>query len=139
MKYDLARGQTSIEFLYAVGMMHLVFETSAALFYQSQPDASAATAYTDSQIVCQAAAGRISAVASAGDGAALAVQLPLIEGGSDYKVFVSGPNRTVSVMYAGGGSGCRFVTSNVSNGSSSSFFMANNTVMWYVKGGVLVG
>ena len=132
-------GQSSLEFLYCVGAVLLVFTMSALLFYQSQQDATAIGGYTQAKLACQEVAGRISAVAAAGDGTSSALSLPLVSGSRDYAVFVSARNRTVSVSYSGRGVGCRFATSNVSNGSSSSFYVANDTVLRNVGGGVLFG
>jgi hypothetical protein len=132
-------GQTSLEFLYAVAMVLLVFAMSTVLFYQSQQDSAAITAFTQSKLVCQAVSSRISAVAAGGDGTVSAFSLPLVAGGTNYTIFVSGQNRTVSVSYQGGGTGCLFSTSNISNGSSGSFYIAGDTPIRNVNGGVLVG
>jgi len=132
-------GQTSLEFLFAVAMVLLVFVMSAVLFEQSQEDSAAITSYTQSQLVCQAVASRISNIAAGGNGAVSRFSLPLVAGGTNYVIFVSGSNRSVSVSYQGGGTGCHFATSNVSNGSSSSFYIGNDTPIRNVNGGVLVG
>ncbi|MCX6773238.1 MAG: hypothetical protein NTV88_05750 [Candidatus Micrarchaeota archaeon] len=132
-------GQTSLEFLYAVAMVLLVFTMSTVLFYQSQQDSTAITSFTQSKLVCQAVASRISAVAAGGDGTASIFSLPLVAGGTNYTIFISGKNRTVSVSHQGGGTGCLFSTSNISNGSASSFYIASDTPIRNVQGGVLVG
>jgi len=132
-------GQSSLEFLYSVGAVLLVFSIASLLFFQSQQDVTAIEGYTQAKLACQEVSGRISAVASAGDGTASALSLPLVAGSRNYAVFVSGQNRTVSVNYHAGGVGCRFATSNVSNGSSQSFYVANDTILRNVKGGVLFG
>ena len=133
------KAQTSLEFLYAVGMSLLVFTIAALLFLQSQQDSTAMSAYANSRLVCQSVASRISAVAAAGDGASTYFSLPLVAGGTNYVIFVSGKNSTVSVSYSGAGTACRFSTTNVSNGNSSSFYVTNNTVIRNVDGGVLFG
>lgn len=131
-------GQTSLEFMYAVGVVLLVFTMSALLFYRSQEDAAAIGGYLESQLACQQVAGMISAVASSGDGTSAYMQLPLVSGGLEYSVFVSAANRTVSVAHRGRGVGCRMTTSNVSNGSSGSFYVGNHSMVRNVDGGVLV-
>ena len=132
-------GQTSLEFLYAVAMVLLVFTMTSVLFYQSQQDSAAITSYTQSQMVCQAVASRISAVAAGGDGTVSFFSLPLVAGGTNYTIFITGKNRTVSVSYQGGGTGCLFSTSNISNGTSGSFYIQSDTPVRNVNGGVLVG
>jgi len=139
VKSSLSLGQSSLEFLYAVGMALLVFSVAALLFFQSQQDETAIDSYLQSNLACEAVAGRISAVAAGGDGTVSYLLLPLVGGRLNYTVAVSAVNRTVSVGYGTNSVGCRFSTSNVSNGSSSSFFVTNNTLVRNINGGVLVG
>src|SRR3989344_446840 len=116
-------GQTSLEFLFSAGLALFVFSIAMLLFIQSQSDAAAMGAYTESKLICQQVSATISAVASAGDGAASRLELFTVSGGRSYLVFVSAANKTVSVSYSGAGVGCRLTTGNISNGSSGSFYV----------------
>ena len=131
--------QSSIEFLYSVGAVLLVFSISAVLFYQSQQDAAAIESYMDSRLACQEVAGKISAVSSGGDGTVSYMQFPLVAGALNYTVRVSGDNRTVSVSHKSSLVGCRFGNANVSNGTSASFNVASGAAVRNIDGGVLVG
>lgn len=139
MPRNSSYGQTSLEFLFSVGMALLVFAMSTMLFLQSQSDAAAMESYLDSKAACQEVAGKIAAVYASGDGTQSYLRLPLVSGGLDYTVAVSGVNRTVSISHAGGLVACRIPISNVSNGTANVFYATNGAAVRNIDGGVLVG
>ncbi len=132
-------GQTSLEFLYSVGLMLLIFILIALIFYQSQTDATNLSIDAESRRVCQLVSSQISAVFSSGHGTAANLDLPALIAGKNYSVYVNGLNRSVSVSYGTRGTGCHFLTSNVTNGSSTSFFIGENSTVENVEGGVVIG
>ncbi len=132
-------GQTALEFLYATGFMILLLVISTLIYYQSQAEATALSAYAESQRICHEVAIQLSAVDSAGNGTAAVLRMPVPLSGANYSVFVTGANRSVAVLYGTQGTGCYFSTANISNGSASSFRISGDTVVRNVDGGVVVG
>ena len=128
-------GQAALEFLYATGVAMLVFTMALMVYYQSQGEASALFAYVDSQRICHAIASQISAVDSAGAGTIAPLELPGSLAYSDYNIYVSGKDRSLSIQYGSQdtsqGTSCLFsssnISSNTSNGSASSFYIKNGS------------
>jgi hypothetical protein len=87
--------------------------------------------------VCRSAASQISAVAFSGEGTAAVLTLPPAE--SQYTIYVSGSDRTVSVAAWERMESCRISTSNVTNGTSASFTVTDGTRMENTGGGVVFG
>jgi uncharacterized protein (UPF0333 family) len=133
------RAQTSLEFLYTASLMLLVFGIVMIIFYESQSDAANLAAYTESQRICHAVAAQVDAMDSAGDGASSVFSRPYSLSGQNYSVYVSGPNKSVSIIYAGQGTDCLFSTSSITNGSSATFYIAQSALIRNVNGGVVVG
>ena len=134
-----ANGQSSLEFLYATSMMLLVFAVVALLYYQSQSDSAILSSYAEARRICHLVASQISSVAASGDGTSALLGLPDSLGGRNYSVFLSGQNRTVTVVYAEQGTTCPLSVANVTNGTSSSFYLLNGTSMRNSFGGVVLG
>ena len=128
-----------MEFLYSVVLTLLLFSLVLIIFFQSQNDLSALSSAVEAKRVCHAIAGQISVVAAAGDGTAAVLRMPDTIYAGNYTVFVSAPNRSVSVSYQGIGGGCRFTTTSVSNGTSGRFYINKDTAIRNVNGVVVIG
>ena len=133
------RAQSSLEFLYTVGFSLLIFVITLVIFAQGQSDAASLSAYVESVRICRLVSDQISAIDSSGEGTSAALLLPDSLAGLNYTVFVSGPIRSIAVNYGSQGTGCLFSTSNITNGSSSSFHIAASTTIKNSQGGVVVG
>ena len=133
------RAQSSLEFLYTVSLMVLVMTMCMLIYFQSNSDAAALSAYSESRRICQAVAAQISAVDAAGDGASMLLKRPASLADRNYSLYVVGPNRSIAVSYGSQGTGCLFSTTNISNGYSSTFFITSDSIVRNVNGGVLVG
>ncbi|VVC00892.1 Uncharacterised protein [uncultured archaeon] len=132
-------GQTSLEFLYAIGIELLLFAVILMLFVQSQEDVAALSSSMEARRICQAMAGQISAISTAGDGASAPFELPPSLYSGAYTAYVAAANRSLTISYGTRLAGCTFTTTSVSNGTSGSFFIANSTVIKNVNGGVVIG
>ncbi len=133
------RAQSSLEFLFTAAFMVLVMVLCMVINFQSSQDSSALSAYAESMRICHAVASQISAVDAAGDGASAVLRRPASLADMNYTILVIGINRSISVNYGSQGTGCLFSTSNISNGSSSSFSITQDSLVRNVNGGVLVG
>ncbi len=132
------RGQTSLEFLYCTSAVLLLFSMVLLVFFESQQDSAALFAYAESQRLCHAIASQISAISAAGDGTVASLSLPSALGSLNYTAYVSGQNRSLSINYGAQGTGCSFSTSNITNGSSSAFYLSNGAAIRNVNGGLVV-
>lgn len=130
--------QASLEFLYATGVVLLVFTMALMVYYQSSQEASALFSYVESQRICHALASQISAIDSAGDGASAAIELPGSLANSNYTAYVSGDGRTLSINYGTQGSACMFSSSNITNGSAQSFYIQPGSTIRNSDGGIVV-
>jgi len=119
--------------------MTLVFTLALLLYYESQLDVASLSAYSDSHGICRQIATHLSAVQAAGSGMEAVLRRPMAVSGGNYTVFVSGPNRSISVSYGGQGAGCSLALSNITNGSSASFYIEGDVRVRNVDGGVVVG
>jgi hypothetical protein len=133
------RAQSSLEFLYTVSFMVLVMTMCMLIYFQSNTDSAALSAYSESRRICHAVAAEISAIDAAGDGASALLKRPASLAGKNYSVYVMGLNRSIAVSYENQGTGCLFSTTNISNGNSSTFFITRDSIIRNVNGGVLVG
>jgi hypothetical protein len=131
------RGQSSIEFLYTMVFMLLLFTAVLVIYGVAQGDLVEISQGSEFRAACRSAASQISAIASSGEGTSARLSLP--EAATQYSVFVSGSERTVSVTAWEKIASCRISTSNVSNGSSSSFSVSDGTRMENINGGVVFG
>lgn len=122
-----ARGQGSIEFLYAAIFSLLFFSMAIIIYVQSQSDAEALYASASLQRTCIALASQVSAVSAAGDGTTAAIDLPKFQNGASYGIFVNGSASGISVYSGNRTQGCRLTTTLVSDGSSDAFALANHT------------
>ncbi|MFA6214211.1 MAG: hypothetical protein WC717_02945 [Candidatus Micrarchaeia archaeon] len=133
-------GQSSLEFLYAAGMIVLMFAVVAILFYQSGQDASALGAYVETQRTCSEAAAQVEAVASAGEGASSVLRMPQHAPYRSFAFLFFPENRSLQVVYSGTMAGCALATSDISNGSGSHIFnITEDARIINVGGGVVVG
>jgi hypothetical protein len=119
--------------------MILLLVISMMIYYQSQNDAAALSAYAESQRICHEIAIQLSAVDAAGNGTAAVLRMPIPLTGANYSVFVTGANRSVAVSYGAQGTGCYFSTSNISSGNASSFWITGDILISNIDGGVVVG
>ena len=131
------RGQTSIEFLYTMVFMLLLFTAVLVIYSLAQSDLMEISQGSEFRAACHSAASQISAIASSGEGAAAALSLP--EAATQYTVYVSGNDRTVNVAAWERIASCRISTSNVSNGTARSFSVSDGTRMANINGGVVFG
>jgi hypothetical protein len=133
----IMRAQTSIEFLYTMVFMLLVFTLVVVLYGTAQGDLAEISRESEFRAVCRFAASQISAIAISGNGTSIALSLPKAR--TQYSIFVSGPDRTVSVAAWERLSSCRISTSSVTNGSSNIFAISDGIRMTNTGGGVLFG
>gem|GEM_PF-3109858 len=112
-------GQSSIEFLFLMGIMAAIFVIVTLVSYQAQSDTAALSADFEAQRLCHELAFRISAVDAAGNGTAAGLGMPERIAGSNYTIFISGPDRRLSISYAKGVAGCPLPTSSIANGSGA--------------------
>jgi hypothetical protein len=133
----MMRGQTSIEFLYTMVFMLLLFTAVLVIYGMAQGDLVEISQGSEFRAACHAAASQISAIASSGSGTAAVLSLP--EAKTQYTVYVSGSDRTVIVAAWERMASCRISTTNVSNGTASSFSVADGARMANINGGVVFG
>ena len=131
------RGQTSIEFLYTMVFMLLLFTAVLVIYGVAQGDLSEVAQNSEFRAACTSAASQISAIASSGEGSVATLSLP--DATTQYNVYVSGSDRTVSVAAWERIASCRISTSNVTNGAARSFSVSDGTRMRNTNGGVLFG
>ena len=133
-------GQSSIEFLYAVGMILVLFTIAALLFYLSGEDASALAAYVETQRACTEAAAQVEAVSSAGDGASATLRMPQGRAYDSFAFFFSSENRSLSVVYAGTPASCGLSTTDLKNASGAyAFNITGDSPIRNIGGGVVIG
>lgn len=132
-------GQSSIEFLYATGLMLLLFTISVLLYLSSQSDLTALSSHVEARRICTEIAAQIAAVDAAGSGAEATLRLPPALAAANYTVYIMGVSRSVSVVYGGQGVGCRIPTSNVTYGGQASFNLTQDARIRNVDGGVVLG
>lgn len=123
-------GQSSIEFLFLMGVMATIFLIVTLVSYQAQSDTASLSAGFEAQRLCHELAFRISAVDAAGNGTAADLGMPGKIAGSNYTIFVSGPGRRLSILYANGVAGCPLSTSNMANGTGN-----GSAGKFYIYGG----
>ena len=131
------RAQTSIEFLYTMVFMLLVFTAVLVIYGIAQGDLTEISQGSEFRAVCRSAASQISAIAISGNGTVSALSLPGAR--TQYAIYVSGQDRTVSVAAWERLTSCKISTSSVTNGTSSSFTISEGTRMSNTGGGVLFG
>jgi hypothetical protein len=136
-------GQSSIEFLFLISIMAAIFVAITLVSYQAQSDAAALSADFEAKRLCHEVAFRISEVDAAGNGTVASLSMPEKIAGSNYTVFVSGPDRSLSVSYAKGVAGCPLSTSSIANGtgigSSGRFYIQGGESLRNIGQGVVVG
>jgi len=123
-------GQTGIELLFLFGIMSTVFIIIVLVSYQGQMDISALSSDLEAQRVCHELAFRISTVSSAGEGTSASLEIPEKLAGNNYTIFVSGPERTISISHTRGLAGCPLPTSGIYNGTG-----AGSSDMFYIYSG----
>lgn len=139
MAKQLKRGQSALEFLYATGLVLAMFAAVLAVFFVTGNDADSLSAYSEANRVCGETAAQVSSVAAAGDGASAAIGNPRISGNRNYTLHMNGKNRQLSVIYGQKTAGCMIATSNITNGTSDSFYFDFGAMARNVGGGVVVG
>ncbi|HIH18763.1 TPA: hypothetical protein HA225_02180 [Candidatus Micrarchaeota archaeon] len=133
------RAQSSLEFLYTVSFMVLLMTMCMLIYFQSANDSAVLSAYSESRRICQAVSALISSADAAGDGASIKFARPPSLADMNYSIYIMGSNRSIAVSYADQGTGCLFSTTNISNGSSSAFYVSGDAVVRNAGGGVLFG
>jgi uncharacterized protein (UPF0333 family) len=123
-------GQSSIEFLFLMGIMAAIFVIITFVSYQAQSDTAALSADFEAQRLCRELAFRISAVDAAGNGTVAGLGMPGKIAGSNFTILVSGPGRRLSILYAKGVAGCPLSTSNIANGTGT-----GSAGKFYIYGG----
>jgi DNA-binding FrmR family transcriptional regulator len=131
------RAQSSIEFLFCTALAMSMLVVAMLIYYQGQGESAALGQHVESQRICHEVAMQISAAVSAGSGTEAAFLRPQAE--QDYSLFVSAGDREVMVALGGQTAFCSLATSNVSNGTSQSFYIAGDTTIRNVEGGVVIG
>jgi len=110
---------------------------SVLIYYQSQEEAAILSQYVESQRICHEVAMQISAIVSAGNGTQAMLLRPLTAQG--YTLYISAGNRTAVVALGGQTASCNLATSNASNGTSTSFYISQDTRIRNEGGGVVIG
>jgi hypothetical protein len=93
-------------------------------------DISALSANLEAQRVCHELAFRISSVSSSGEGTATGLGIPERIMNNNYTIFISGPDRSISISHAMGLAGCPLATSGISNGTG-----IGSSDKFYINGG----
>ena len=138
----MGHGQSSLEFLFASGLMVLIFTIATVLYYQSSMDARGLGNYAESQRICHEAASQISAVASAGEGTSAVFRMPGAALAQNYTIYAYPQNRSLSVPYGGTVAGCALGTSNVRGALAAAgapFNITADSPIRNVGGGVVIG
>lgn len=133
------RAQSSVEFLYCTGLVILLFAMVAIIFYESQEESGSLSAYVESQRICHEIAAQVSAIAIAGNGTQAVLLRPRSFSSQNYTVLVSGQDRAISVQYLQRGTTCMLATSNVSNGTDSTFYITGDVLVRNDGRGVVFG
>jgi hypothetical protein len=127
---DAKLGQSGIEFLFLIGIMSTIFLIIVLVSYQGQLDISSLSSNLEAQRVCHELAFRISSISASGEGTIAGLGIPEKIAGNNYTVFISGPDRGISISHIGGLAGCPLPTSGISNGTG-----AGSSDKFYIKGG----
>jgi hypothetical protein len=130
-------GQTSLEYMYTMGFMLLLFTAVLVVYGLAQADLVEISQGAELRTVCRSAASQISTIAVSGDGTTAALSLPSAM--SQYNIFVSGSTRTISVAAWEKLASCKISTSNVTNGTATSFTVSDGIKMSNIGGGVAFG
>jgi len=133
------RAQSSIEFLFCTGLAMAVMVIAMLFYYQAQSEAAVLGEYVESQRICHEIAMQISAIVSAGSGTQAALHRPQALAGQNYTVLVAPENHSVVVEFGRQTASCMLATTNVSNGTHSSFYISQDTLIRNEDGGVVVG
>jgi len=136
---NLKKGQSSLEFLYASGLVLCIFAVMLAIFHVAGSDADSLGAYSEALRACSETAAQISSVAAAGDGASAVLARPKLAETRNYSLYISGKNRQLTVGYAEKSAGCMFATSNITNGTSDGFYFEFGAAARNIGGGVVIG
>ena len=130
-------GQTSLEYLYAMGFMLLLFTAVLVVYGLAQADLVEISQGAELRTVCRSAASQISTIAASGEGTTALLSLPSTT--SQYNVYISGSARTLSVAAWGQLESCMISTSNVTNGTATNFTILDGARMSNIGGGVVFG
>jgi hypothetical protein len=136
---DCARlqGQASIEFLYTIGFVLLFFSAMLGIFMLAQSDISSVGWSSESRALCHSASSQISSLIAAGEGTSITLSLPILSSG--YSMYASGPARAIMVNSSERFASCPLTSSNITNGTSSSFPIFDGMRAAYTNGGVVFG
>ena len=135
----MLRAQSSIEFLYCTGLAILIFTMVAIIFYESQVESNALSAYVESQRICHEIAAQVSVIATAENGTQALLLRPQALSSQNYTVLVSGQNRAIVVQYEQRGTTCMLATTSVSNGTNSTFYITGDVLVRNDGRGVVFG
>ena len=131
------RAQSSIEFLFCTGLAMVILVIAMLIYYQGQEESAALSEYVESQRICHEFAMQISAVVSAGSGTQASLLRPMAA--KNYTAYISGSDRVAVVVLGDQTASCLLATSNVSNGTSSMFYISEDTTIRNIDGGVVIG
>lgn len=135
----MASGQSSIEFAVTAFLMVGLTGSLLAAYFVGQEDAQGLLSYAEARRVCQEVSAQIAAVAAGGDGMNTSLRWPRISYREAYNVTVAGAAARLSVRYGGRGTTCRTYTSDISNGTDTTFALADGQRLSNVGGGVRIG
>jgi hypothetical protein len=131
------RAQSSIEFLLCTVLALSILVIAVLVYYQSQEEAAILGQYVESQRICHEVAMQISSVVSAGSGTQAMLLRPIA--GRNYTIYIAARDRSAVVTLGDQTAFCRLATSNVSNGTSTSFYISQSTRIRNDGGGVVIG
>jgi len=107
------------------------------IYYQGQEEAAVLGEYVETQRICHEVAMQISAVVSAGSGTEAMLLRPLAV--QNYTIYISASDREAIVTLGGKMATCMLATSNISNGTHSTFYISQSTQIRNEGGGVVIG
>ena len=114
-----------------------ILVVATLIYYQGQEESTILGEYVESQRICHEVAMQISAVVSAGSGTQAALLRPVSS--SNYTIRISAGSRAAVVSLGSQTTTCLLATSNVSNGTSTAFYISNDTTIRNVDGGAVIG
>jgi len=113
------KGQISTEFLVMSSFLILMFGISIGAYANSMSGTSEIGRKVDARAICLRIASAISAVASAGDGSAVVIELPYYIGDKNYVINFYPSDQRVAIRYYDGSQSCFTQTNNFTDTMTS--------------------
>jgi uncharacterized protein (UPF0333 family) len=133
------RAQSSLEFLVFASISILFLVAAVTFFGVRAEEVEEMSAVSEMRSICQSLSSKTSAVFSAGSGTSTTLNQPGFVSGKNISVWVYGDNANVIVRDDERSVGCPLNIKSVSNGTSSSFQVAQNATITNSEGVVFIG